>query len=69
MELARVGAGVSGTKAASMLELHPPNLDFVSLAASMGVPASRARSAEELHSLLGQALATPGPYLVEAVLA
>lgn len=65
MELARVGAGEPGPRALSMLDI--PGLDFVSLAASMGVPATRATTAEEFTEQLEAAIATPGPALVEAV--
>jgi len=66
MELARVGAGEPGPKALEMLDI--PGLDFVSLATSMGVPGSRATTAEEFTEQLERALATEGPALVEAVL-
>jgi acetolactate synthase I/II/III large subunit len=52
-----------------MLDLTRPDLDFVSLARGMGVPATRADTAEELADQLGRALNTPGPSVVEAVLA
>jgi acetolactate synthase I/II/III large subunit len=67
MELGRVGAETSGEAARSLLDLSRPGLDFVSLAAGMGVPATRARTAPELAAQLGQALAEPGPHLIEAV--
>ncbi len=67
-ELNRVGAGTPGPKANEVLELDRPDLDFVSLARGMGVPASRATDAEEFTSQLERALAEPGPSLVEAVL-
>jgi len=67
MELQRVGAQQTGPKAADLLDLSRPNLDFVSLANGMGVPASRATTAEELATLLSTALAEPGPHLIEAV--
>ena len=66
MELDRVGAGTAGPRAKEMLDI--PGLDFVSLATGMGVPASRATTAEEFATQLGRALATEGPALVEAVL-
>ena len=50
-----------------MLDLHHPDLDFVALARGMGMPATRATTAEELNDQLGQAVATDGPSLVEAV--
>ncbi len=68
MELQRVGAQAAGPRARDLLDLSRPDLDFVALAAGMGVPASRATTAEEFAKLLGQALAEPGPHLVEAVL-
>jgi acetolactate synthase-1/2/3 large subunit len=66
MELQRVGA--TGTRAADLFDLSRPNLDFVALAQGMGVPASRAETAEELTAQLERAFAEPGPHLVEAVL-
>ncbi|MCW2532086.1 MAG: putative thiamine pyrophosphate-dependent decarboxylase, partial [Blastococcus sp.] len=44
-------------------------LDFVALATGMGVPATRATTAEELADQLRRALAEPGPHLIDAVLA
>lgn len=43
-------------------------LDFVSLAAGMGVPASRAQTADELVAELRLSQAEPGPHLIHAVL-
>ena len=45
-----------------------PTLDFTALAAGLGVPATRATTAGELAAGLRQALAEPGPHLIEAVL-
>ena len=67
MELGRVGAEGAGSRAKAMLDLHRPDLDFVALARGMGVPATRASTAEEFNQQLGRALATPGPSLVEAI--
>ena len=67
MELGRVGAAAAGPKAKAMLDLHHPDLDFVALAHGMGVPATRATTAEEFNDQLARALATPGPTVVEAV--
>jgi acetolactate synthase-1/2/3 large subunit len=69
MELQRVGAGAGGPKARQMLDLHRPDLDFVSLARGMGVPATRAETAADFADQLARALAQPGPNLVEAVIA
>ncbi len=69
MELERVGAaGSAGEAARSLLDLSRPALDFTALAAGLGVPATRATTAGELAAGLRQALAEPGPHLIEAVL-
>ncbi|MEZ0049326.1 acetolactate synthase-1/2/3 large subunit [Mycobacterium sp. MAA66] len=67
MELQRVGAQAGGPKAAAMLDLSNPTTDFVALAQSMGVPAARATTTAELAELLLVGYATPGPYLIDAV--
>ncbi|MGY1710731.1 acetolactate synthase large subunit [Geodermatophilus sp. SYSU D00758] len=67
-ELARVGASGGGERAGRLLDLSGPGLDFVALAGGMGVPATRATTAEELADQLRAALAEPGPHLVDAVL-
>ncbi len=68
LELARVGAAGDGERAAALLDLHRPTLDFVSLARGMGVPAERATDAEGLAALLERSFSEDGPMLVEAVL-
>jgi acetolactate synthase I/II/III large subunit len=67
-ELAGVGAGTPGEKAVDMLDIGRPDLDWVSLARGMGVPASRATTADEFNRQLAAGLASAGPYLIEAVL-
>ena len=67
-ELSRVGAASDGKRAAQLLDLGGPDLDFVALAAGMGVPATRATTAEELADQLRDALAAPGPHLIAAML-
>jgi acetolactate synthase-1/2/3 large subunit len=67
MELNRVGVDEPGPKARDMLDLGRPSLDFVALATGLGVPATRATTAEEFVDQLRQALATSGPSVVEAV--
>jgi len=68
LELMRVGAEASGPLARGMLDLENPSLDFVALARGMGVPATRATTAEEFADQLEASLATPGPSLVEAMI-
>jgi len=67
VELKRVGAAERGPKAMSVLDLHNPVLDWVSLAQGMGVEASRATTAEELAAQFSSAMAARGPRLIEAV--
>jgi acetolactate synthase-1/2/3 large subunit len=68
LELSRVGAEAGGPRAAAMLDLSRPELDFVALASGLGVPATRATTAEELTDQLERALGEEGPHLIEAVL-
>jgi len=68
LELQRVGASAGGPQARRLLDLTGPNLDFVALAQSMGVPARRAESAEDLTAALETGFASEGPSLVEVVL-
>jgi acetolactate synthase I/II/III large subunit len=68
-ELDRVGARRDGAASARMLDLSQPDLDFVALSEGMGVPATRATTAEELAGQFAAALAQPGPHLIEAILA
>jgi acetolactate synthase-1/2/3 large subunit len=50
----------------ALFDLSGPDLDFVALATAMGVPGSRASTTGELTAQLKQALAEPGPHLIEA---
>jgi acetolactate synthase-1/2/3 large subunit len=68
IELARVGAGSGlGPRAKDMLDLSRPNLDFVALAAGMGVPASRPSNAEEFCRDFQRSMRERGPHLIECV--
>jgi acetolactate synthase-1/2/3 large subunit len=64
-ELARVGAH-GGEASRDLLEIGRPDLDFVAIAGSMGVPGRRAEDAREFTAALQEALAEPGPHLIEA---
>jgi acetolactate synthase-1/2/3 large subunit len=48
-----------------LINLTGANIDYASLAQSMGVPGSRAGTAEEFASRFRQAIAEPGPHLIE----
>ncbi len=67
IELARVGAGQPTPKTLSMLDLSRPDIDWVRLSEGMGVPASRASSAEEFHTQFAAAMGAKGPRLIEAI--
>ncbi len=69
MEFARTGArgGVPGPKAAGVLDIGSPDLDFVALARGMGVPATRATTAEEFNAQFEQAVRARGPRLIDAI--
>ena len=68
LELARVGAGADpGPKASAMLDISRPAINFVDLAAGMGVPGRRVSTGEEFTEALTWALAEPGPHLIDAV--
>jgi acetolactate synthase-1/2/3 large subunit len=68
IELQRVGAEAAGERAASLLDISRPDLDFVSLATGMGVPAARVQTAEELCHELSRAFSQRGPYLIEVTM-
>src|SRR6476619_7174503 len=60
-----VGAGEPGERALDMLKIDRPALDFVSLAKGMGVPGRAVASAEDFVKALAEAIAEPGPRLIE----
>jgi acetolactate synthase-1/2/3 large subunit len=66
LELSRVGADGGGPKANDLLDLSRPEMDFAKIAAGFGVPATVARSCEQLAEQFGAALAEPGPHLIDA---
>jgi acetolactate synthase-1/2/3 large subunit len=68
IELGRVGALNAGPKALSMFDLSDPNLDFVALAAGLGVEASRAETLEAFEAQFAAAMAQAGPRLIEVML-
>ena len=68
LELNRVGATGSGDAARNMFDLSKPAIDFAALATGMGVPGSRASTAAEFTTALRNALAEPGPHLIEALI-
>ena len=53
---------------ASRVADHRPDIDWVGLAKSLGVPGARVTDMEGFNRRFAEGLATPGPYLVEVVL-
>jgi acetolactate synthase I/II/III large subunit len=66
-EMAAAEGLSAGRRALDMMELDRPALDWVSLARGMGVEGERVMDSAALVTALERGLATPGPYLVEAV--
>jgi acetolactate synthase-1/2/3 large subunit len=65
VELMRAGID-PGAVASSLTDLSHPNLDWTALATGMGVPASRAATADDFVDHVRRSLVTPGPTLIEA---
>ena len=51
-----------------MLNLDRPGLDFVAMARGMGVPGRRVEDIREFRRALRNAMAEPGPFLIEAMI-
>jgi acetolactate synthase-1/2/3 large subunit len=68
IEMRRTGSEGFGKAAQSMMDIGRPVLDFVKLAEGMGVPGSRAATAEDFEREFGEAMEAPGPRLIEAVI-
>jgi len=66
-EYANVGA-TPGPTAMGMLGLSDPDLDWVGMAASLGVEAARATTLEECADLMRASFARPGPFLIDLVI-
>jgi len=67
VELERAGASGTGDRATSMLSMDNPEIDWVSLSKSLGVPAKRTLTVEEFHKAFSDGLASDGLSLVEIV--
>jgi acetolactate synthase-1/2/3 large subunit len=55
-----------GSKGASLFDLGSPSVDWVALATGFGVRGVSASTAEEFNDHLREAIATPGPCLIDA---
>ncbi len=65
-EYLRLGVNTVGDRAADLFDLSRPSVDFVGLAASMGVPGKVANTTDEFSEALKESYSTPGPMLIEA---
>jgi acetolactate synthase-1/2/3 large subunit len=66
-ELTKVGAN-PGRTALDLFDLGNPTLDWIRLAAGMGVEAARANTLEGLADLLSASYGRKGPFLIELVI-
>jgi acetolactate synthase-1/2/3 large subunit len=68
IEMQRTGAGAMGPMANDMIDISRPDLDWVKMSEGMGVPATRAITADEFVAQFRAAVREKGPALIEAVL-
>ena len=68
IEMQRTGAGEMGPMANDMVDIGRPDLNWVKLSEGMGVPATRATTADEFVTQFRAAVSQAGPTLIEAVL-
>jgi acetolactate synthase-1/2/3 large subunit len=67
IEMRRTGAGEIGRMANDMIDIGRPDLNWVKLAEGLGVPATRATTADEFIAHFHAAVNQTGPTLIEAV--
>jgi acetolactate synthase I/II/III large subunit len=67
-EFARIGVREPGPRAKAQLELGNPDVDFVGLGTGLGISSCRVETGEQLTGALDQAIADPGPHLIEALI-
>ncbi|HEX5078254.1 MAG TPA: acetolactate synthase large subunit, partial [Geminicoccaceae bacterium] len=67
-EMRNVGVEQPGPVGRDMMTLDRPALDWPALARGLGVEAVATDDAQEFTRLLARGIATPGPFLIEAVL-
>jgi acetolactate synthase-1/2/3 large subunit len=63
-----VGAGEPGQRALDMLKIDRPTIGFVALARGMGVPGRAVANVDDFNKALAEAIAEPGPRLIEVQL-
>ncbi len=67
-EMTNVGVANPGRTGRSMMSLDDPPLDWVALAKGMGIEAVATGDAADFARALGRGIATPGPFLIEAMI-
>jgi len=67
-EMTNVGVANPGPTGRNMMSLDDPPLDWVALAKGMGIEAVATGDATDFTRLLGKGIATPGPFLIEALI-
>ncbi len=65
IELHRAGVDNPGPNSLALTDLSEPAIDWTSLSKSLGVPAARVETADQLVEELGKGIAEPGPCLIE----
>jgi acetolactate synthase-1/2/3 large subunit len=68
IEVERVGVQDMSERGRALLDLSNPDMDFCALAEGLGVRAHRAQTGADFVRLFGEAMATPGPHFIEAIL-
>jgi acetolactate synthase-1/2/3 large subunit len=64
-EYSGLGVGAPGPRAADLFAIGRPDINWVMMSKSMGIPAARATSLDSFAMLLGRSFATEGPSLIE----
>lgn len=67
-EYSGLGVGTPGPRAADLFNIGHPDIDWVLMAKSMGIPANRAGSLDAFGDLLREGFAAEGPSLIEIAL-
>ena len=67
-QLASVGVPNPGPRAIDMLTLGRPEIDFMGMAKSLGMPGAQVRDLDELCTQLTYAMSQRGPYLIDVLM-
>lgn len=66
-EMANVGVSKIGARAANLLDIGSPSIDWVAVARGFGVAARRVETMDDLGKAFDQAISTSGPALIEVL--